>query len=493
VTIFLLRHASAVRRVAWSGPRRLRPLTAGGHRQARRLAEGLGAEPLDRLLASPALRCRQTLEPLAARLRLPLETDGRLGEGAGVEAALQLLLSLGDQNAALCGHGGAIAGLIERLASRGPGVGRPLLCEKGSVWVLEGLPQRLETATYVPPPARRRRREPASSDDEPPGPWYDPAKQRLAVLDLGSSSFHLLVADVTPTGEIRRVLRERTMLRLGAAVGRNGEIPEKACRKAVETARALRRIADDTDAERVLPVATAALRDARNGGALAERIAEALEAPVRLLSGAEEARLMFAAFRRRLVLPPGLHLGIDLGGGSLELALGDGEAVRWEATLRLGVARLHARHVRSDPMRRREERAIRERVTRLLEPCVGEIRRWEPGLCIAAGGTVSALARRLVTRRTCWPAGPVGQLFVPRAELQELRRELVASSHSERLSTPGLAKTRADLLPAGAVILDAAVAALGVDGLTVSDWGLREGVLLEALGLADAASARWGA
>ena len=105
------------------------------------------------------------------------------------------------------------------------------------------------------------------------------------------------------------------------------------------------------------------------------------------------------------------------------------------------------------------------------------------GVCVATGGTVGALARLVATYRSSWPTRSVSQLFVTADELHELTAELVASSHEQRLRMPGIQKPRADLLPAGAVILESAVAELGLDGFIVSDWGLREGVILESLGL----------
>jgi exopolyphosphatase/guanosine-5'-triphosphate,3'-diphosphate pyrophosphatase len=195
---------------------------------------------------------------------------------------------------------------------------------------------------------------------------------------------------------------------------------------------------------------------------------------------------MFAAFRHRVPLPPGQTLGIDLGGGSLELALGDSDRVDWETTLPIGVARLHGERVRSDPMSAKQARAVCERVRALVTPCRELVRERQPASWVATGGTVAALARRIATRRTSWPRRSVGQLFVPRAELEEVADELVHSSHDERLRMRGISRQRLDLLPTGALILASLAEILRLDGFTVSDWGLREGVILEALGLTHA-------
>jgi broad specificity phosphatase PhoE len=478
--VYWVRHAAAVRRSEWRGPEKLRPLTGGGHRQAHRLLDLFDGAVLAGLITSPDLRCRQTLEPLAAQRGLPIQLDARLAVGRSAGGVLDLLEELAGGDAVLCSHGDVIPRVIERLCDEGLRLDRELVCEKGSVWIVDAEPGRRARARYVPPPAKAREPGLAEVDDAEP---LARGKLRVGVLDLGSTSFHLLVADATPTGEIRRVLREREMLRLGALVARGGNIPEPVCMRAIEVARKLRRHATASRVERLFPVATAALRDARNGRQLARRIGAALDTPVRVLSGEEEAHLMFAAFRQRQAVREGPALGIDLGGGSLELALGDDRDVHWEATLPLGVARLHGEFVSADPMTRAARDAIRARVRGSLAGVARRLARSRPLDCVGAGGTLSALARRIVTRRTSWPARAVNQLFLPVSELREVAAELVESTHEERLRMPGLQKPRADLLPTGAVVLETLASELSLGGITVSDWGLREGVILEALGL----------
>jgi exopolyphosphatase/guanosine-5'-triphosphate,3'-diphosphate pyrophosphatase len=309
------------------------------------------------------------------------------------------------------------------------------------------------------------------------------AKLRVAVLDLGSTSFHLLVADASPTGRIERVVRRRSMLRLGATIAEEGAIPKPVASRAVEAARALRHVAQEHGAEKLLPVATAALRDASNGAPLTDSIAKALATPVRVLSGIEEARLIFAAFRHRIPLRDSVALGMDLGGGSLELAVGDGFEVQWETTLPLGVTRLHRELALHDPLKRRERKQIEERVELHLVPCRKEVRARAPKLAIASGGTARALAQ-LVDERGAGRA-TTGGLRVARADLSRLVDDLAQADHEERLRMPGIKRNRADLLPTGAIILDTLMESLALRELLICDWGLREGVILEVLGLVD--------
>src|SRR5712692_9643928 len=117
---------------------------------------------------------------------------------------------------------------------------------------------------------------------------------RIAVIDFGSTSFHVLVVDVDgPWGRMRRVLRKREMLHLGATVAVLGHLPDDLQAQAVRAGRVLRRAADEAEPDRVVAVATSALRDAANGGGLLDRLSTAVRSPVRLLDGDEEARLVY--------------------------------------------------------------------------------------------------------------------------------------------------------------------------------------------------------
>lgn len=307
------------------------------------------------------------------------------------------------------------------------------------------------------------------------------AKLRIAVLDLGSTSFHLLVADASPTGAIERVVRRRSRLRLGATISQSAEIPHWAAERAVDTAVQLQRLAEESGAERLIAVATAALRDASNGHPLASDLSDALGVRVRVLSGEQEARLIFSAFRHRVPFGDAPALGLDLGGGSLELAIGDGFEVHWETTLPLGAARLHAELVRKDPMKRSERKAIRRRVRAALVPHREVLRTRAPRSAIASGGTARALANLRIAR------GKGGRASHPmrlnRPALSKLARRLFLADLDQRMEMRGMKRSRADLLPTGALVLETLADELELEHLLVCDWGLREGVILEALGL----------
>lgn len=308
---------------------------------------------------------------------------------------------------------------------------------------------------------------------------------RFAVLDLGSTTFQLLVADADQDGSLTPVLRDRVVLNLGRVLAEETRIPAEVAGRAAETARRLRDLAVRTGADRLIPLATSALRDSPDRGELEELFEGAIGAPVRFIDGREEARLTFAGVAASVALGEGATLLLDLGGGSLEVALADADGLRWGRSLPVGAGRLTGLLVAHDPPTREERKAVRAAVEEAVAPLVAEVDAAKPVRCIASGGTAGALARVLAAERWGTPPASLNQSELSVAELRDLTRELASLQLDERLRVPGVDERRAELLPAGGWILTAAAAAFDVKRLIHSEWGLREGAVLDALGLAD--------
>lgn len=154
-TIHLIRHAKAKNRAEWNGPDEVRPLTKRGRREALALAERLAEERLGRLVSSPYVRCVQTLEPLALAVDLPIETTDQLGEGAGGESAVALLLSLvGEVPIACCTHGDVVYDVLRLVADGGVPLDGPRDAPVASTWILAVESGRFVGARFVEPPPR---------------------------------------------------------------------------------------------------------------------------------------------------------------------------------------------------------------------------------------------------------------------------------------------------------------------------------------------------
>lgn len=301
---------------------------------------------------------------------------------------------------------------------------------------------------------------------------------RLAALDLGSNSFHVMVVEVRADGSFEPIAREKVVLRLGEVVSALGFIDEDNVARAVEAARQLNAIAVAANAE-VVVVATDALRSAANGEDVADRIAAEIGAPVRILHGLDEARLTFEAVRASVLIDPGPALLLDLGGGSLEVVVGDRAGVRWARSVELGASRLTGALLRHDPPTEEEIRLVRRRVREVLAPLAAEVGQYRPSLLVGSSGTIGALARAVLSE------GNMHQASVTLEELEDLAPRLLEADVSQRARLTGVDQRRAPILPAGYLVVTMAMEVFGFDEITVSDWALREGVILDAIGHMD--------
>lgn len=477
--LVLVRTARAVKRSDWTGPGGGRPLSDAGDKQAKGLVDLLGGTHVRAVACGPSLRSRQTLTPLANALGLPLQIDDRLDRDAPPAELMARVSALGEEGAVVCLHRGGLLAALEKTMGAGQ-ADLESRCERGGAWIVEGDPAQ---ATYFSP---GRSGFPADDAIEPLASvpltgrkGRRPGAPRIAVLDLGSTSFHLLVAEWTADGTMQRIDRERVMLRMGAELARSGHIRKALLERSIEAVHELCDAAREWKAEQLVAVGTSALRDAKNGSTVVAALEEAIGGPIHLLSGEEEARIIFRAIRSRIDLGGRTHIGLDLGGGSLEVVVGNDHEILYEKTLPLGVARLHGLIDPADPHREKDLRKLRHILREALTPVAEEIRRFDAVGCVAVGGTARSVARVIARGKNNVGGSSLRGLRISRRELDTLSRDLGACTMEERLRRPGVSPRRADLLPFGSEILNTALTLFGARGLTLCDWGLREGILLE--------------
>jgi len=309
---------------------------------------------------------------------------------------------------------------------------------------------------------------------------------RIATLDLGSNSFHLLVADVVGTRRIKRVETRKLMLRLAEPVAATGELGREARRRAREAVGELVDRARACGATRVLAVATEAVRTAADGPRLVTRLLDDHGVRVRVLEGLEEAELSLHGMAGALnVLPDAALLGLDLGGGSYEVAYGGAGRLLAGASLPLGGARLASRGGGHDPLRLSERVALHEEAVALLQPVAGEVQGLAGSSRLRAAGTAGTI--RDLGRLGLALAGGVAPeqvrgLVVTRSQLELAYARLCSLTTAERVELPGVSPRRVDLLPAGGAVVLATMEVFGLEQLELCDWGVREGALLDAIG-----------
>jgi exopolyphosphatase / guanosine-5'-triphosphate,3'-diphosphate pyrophosphatase len=301
------------------------------------------------------------------------------------------------------------------------------------------------------------------------------APMRVAVLDLGTNTTRLLVADVED-GTVEDVVRRVDITRLGEGVDARGRLLPAPIARVRNSLTEFRRELETLGAERVLAVATSAIRDAENGEAFLGEVEWSYGFTTRLLSGKDEALLTFrgATQGRRLERPT---LVVDLGGGSTELIVGDRDVVHFHTSLDIGSVRLTERFLRSDPPKTDELEECARAVRSLLsERLPAEMR---ADAAIGVAGTVTTLAALAQNLAEYDPARVHGFQLSAEAVAVQLAR-LATLPLNYRQDVPALERERAPVIVAGAVILKEVLAHFGLAEIEASERDLLHGAALEA-------------
>ncbi len=305
---------------------------------------------------------------------------------------------------------------------------------------------------------------------------------RIAALDLGSNSFHLIVVDAHADGTFETLLREKEVLRLAEDIATTHLIPPDKVTAAVEAVIRMRSLGEALEPDEWVVCATSALREARNGADVVDLIEAETGVGVKVISGLDEAKLIFAAVRASVLIDPAPAVCIDQGGGSFEISIGDNTGMEWATSVKLGAVRLTAELVKSDPPSKGDLQRVRDRAIEVLEPIAKKVRRYRPGMLIATSGTLTSLARAASPKLAAATPNSLHQLTVTADELAPVLEKAQRGSLDERRALPGLDARRAEIIPAGSVVLQVAMEMFGFDELTVSEWSMREGMVLDAIG-----------
>lgn len=301
---------------------------------------------------------------------------------------------------------------------------------------------------------------------------------RLAAIDIGSHSIRQIIADVSPDGSIRVVDEMKAAPRLGAGVDRSGVLSESAMRHALEAVQRMATLATQMGASRVDAVATSAVRDAANRRDFLDQIRRETGLRVRVLTGEDEARLSFRSALAHFDLGAGRAVVMDIGGGSLELAMSADGLVERLISLPYGALRMTEQYLGPRPGRKRMRRlreAIRDDVRRALP-----VKDWRGAQLIGSGGTFTNLGAMYLARRGLPFDGRVHGTSVPREEVEHIVDMLLEASPEERQAIPGLNPARADVILGGLAAVLSVMARIEAREIIVSGYGIREGLLLES-------------
>jgi exopolyphosphatase / guanosine-5'-triphosphate,3'-diphosphate pyrophosphatase len=300
---------------------------------------------------------------------------------------------------------------------------------------------------------------------------------RIAAIDVGSNSVHMIVCRIRPDLSFEVVDREKDMIRLGATSLGGRRLSPAAVATAMQTLAKFKRLAESRAVDEIIATATSAVREAENGADFITAARRDLGLRIRVISGTEEARLIHVAAGYTVGIGRHRSIVIDIGGGSTEITLGTATRVEMARSFKLGAIRLTERFATDDPISPKDEERLVRHIRRETGAYLRQIAARGFDRVIGASGTMLSIGGLAAGGRR--PAEESRNLRVAVRDIGRLRRRLSRMPLEQRLKLPGLDPRRADLSAVGAVLIDTLLGALGATELTLSDFALREGLVLD--------------
>jgi exopolyphosphatase / guanosine-5'-triphosphate,3'-diphosphate pyrophosphatase len=301
---------------------------------------------------------------------------------------------------------------------------------------------------------------------------------RLAAIDIGTNSIHMIVVQVRADLSFEIIDREKDMVRLGAGGLDGRSITPTAMAAALQTLAKFKRLAETHKVDEIVAGATSATREADNGGDFIAEVARQTGIRIRVISGAEEARLIHLAAGYGVDIGASTGVVVDIGGGSVEVTLGSATQMTMGKSFKVGVIRLTERFVKSDPLSGRDERRLTKHLAHEMGSYLEQVAERGYDRVIGTSGTILSLGA-LASSGDSDSLEELRNRRVSAKSLHRLRKRLTSMTLEERLAFPGLDPRRADLSVAGSVLLDTIIRKLGADEFTLCDLALREGLVLD--------------
>lgn len=298
---------------------------------------------------------------------------------------------------------------------------------------------------------------------------------RMAAIDVGSNSLHMIIAQQDVDGSVTTLWRLKEMVGLGRMSFPSRRLSSAAMDAAVATLRRFQQAAQKRECAKIAAVATSAVREAENGGDFIERIRSELGLNLRVVSAREEARLIYLGVRHECELKSSPHLVVDIGGGSVEFIVGDSQRAAMLESRKLGAARMTAKFVHSDPIDGKELVALKSHFDRELAPICDSIAELKPVKAIGTSGTLQSIAQ------LCAHLKGGEARVIERGTLAKLLSKLIDTTSKQRAKIPGLDDQRKDQIIAGVLLTHQVFEKLKLSEMHICGSALREGIMLDYL------------
>ena len=301
----------------------------------------------------------------------------------------------------------------------------------------------------------------------------------IAVFDIGTNSIHMLVAEIHRDGSFRVLDREKDTTRLGDGSFERRRLRRPSMRRAWNIIEHFHDIAKKYRVRRTIGVATSAVRDAKNGKEFIREIYRRTGMNIRIASGDEEGRLIELSARSNMPVKDKKTLVVDIGGGSMELIVGDGKKHYFLKSFPLGVARLTDRFLSKDPPSEKQLRKLEKHIEKKLSGAAKKIKKMKVAGVIGTAGTLINLGSMVYESASSKHLKLVHHYVLERKPLEKVHEQISHLPLRQRLNFPGLDARRADIILAGSVLVRTLMRLLKIEKITISKLGIREGLILD--------------
>ncbi len=302
----------------------------------------------------------------------------------------------------------------------------------------------------------------------------------LAAIDLGTNSFHIVIVRIRPDGTLESLTKEKESVRLGSGSSDYAVIAEDSIERGIACLKRFKTLADSYGAE-IRAVATSALREAENRDVFLTRAKKEIGLKIDVVSGNEEARLIYLGILQGLPVFDKRILMIDIGGGSTELLVGEKGEILFSTSLKLGAIRLTEKFLKKDPLSMMDLQKCRIHIESVLSAFVPQIETWKPFQVVGSSGSITSVTSMILENRGEKRDRLNGFEF-SYDSFREIRKAVLdADSVKKRIKIPGLESKRADIIVAGVLVLDEVLNRLKAPTLMVSDFALRDGIVFDTL------------
>lgn len=301
--------------------------------------------------------------------------------------------------------------------------------------------------------------------------------QRFAVIDIGTNTFHLLIAEADADGQrLKEIDRSRHFIKLGEK-GLD-TLSSEALQRGMTALREFRQQIDKQNIpdDCVIALGTAALRTATNGPAFRAEVLREVNIDIQIISGDREAELIARGALLAIPIPQHPVLIMDIGGGSVEFIITDRQEVYWAQSFPVGVAVLHRNFHRHDPISQEEVLAVQGFLEEQLHPLWQALQQYPSRHLVGAAGTFDVIAAQL-------GRGTGGATYAPidLSRFDAFYREILGTTHAERYAMPKIPDDRADMIVVALILVELIIRRVDVEQLTVSFYAMKEGMMSELM------------